>query len=446
MGEMRIAILVLIAACKFAPNATPGTGDDMPVDGSTIGPEPMLSPGGGITGGAIAGRVNVFVIDARSEQPVAGATVGIGGVEGVTDATGLFVALNPGLAGPQTVLVTAPGYRPEQWVGVDGANVTITLTGSPVVTPQATIGGTIAGFQQLGVGAGHFKVAQIGYSQNDAATDGENNLRTPNRTNVCTSQTTADCAFTLTARTGTVMALGAVYDQDTRGNGNPDDDTFTVMTWAYARNVTLADGQMLAGQQLQLVQPADLVTVTTDLGTPPSPNELTSVFGVVGYDLGTAEGVAQAGFTSPQVKSTVVPKRELFGATYRFTSIAMRQDSAAYAIVFRRGNMTTALATGTWLDAPAAPTAMAATGTTIIPVTGAAIQSVKYATDTTELLEILVFDGSTALAVPAGVAIPATGVHADLAAIGATFDVTSFAFDRDREQEFAVTFRRVGVD
>src|SRR5262245_54253280 len=64
--------------------------------------DPKIIPGGGIHDPGIDGEVNVFVIDEDTDAPMADATVRVGTIEGVTDSTGLFVASNDDLTGPQT--------------------------------------------------------------------------------------------------------------------------------------------------------------------------------------------------------------------------------------------------------------------------------------------------------------------------------------------------------
>ena len=113
---MRVAylfasIVLLAAAC----------GDD---GGHDV--DPTLVPGGGVRDPGIDGEVNVYVIDADTDAPIAGAGVLVGDKEGVTDGAGLFVAT--GVSGAQTVAIKATGYATSLWVGLDSANLTAAST------------------------------------------------------------------------------------------------------------------------------------------------------------------------------------------------------------------------------------------------------------------------------------------------------------------------------
>src|SRR5947199_5218060 len=91
--------------------ASCGGNDSAPRPDAPTGnhPPPRVIAGGGIGDGAIDGVVNLYVIDDATRMPVSGATVRVGGMDGTTDATGLFVATS--VEGPQTISVKATGYR-----------------------------------------------------------------------------------------------------------------------------------------------------------------------------------------------------------------------------------------------------------------------------------------------------------------------------------------------
>src|ERR1051325_2158880 len=97
-------------------------------------PPPRVIPGGGIGDGAIDGVVNLYVIDDATRDPIAGATVRVGGLDGSTADTGLFVA--DGVAGPQTISVRAGGYRSELWIAANGANCTVDLKAATAPAPR----------------------------------------------------------------------------------------------------------------------------------------------------------------------------------------------------------------------------------------------------------------------------------------------------------------------
>src|SRR6476646_9847198 len=89
--SMRPACLLAVLAAAISAcgsETTTGT-PDAPTGNH---PPPRIIPGGGIGDGAIDGVVNLYVIDDVSRLPIGNATVRVGTVDGVTDATGLFVA------------------------------------------------------------------------------------------------------------------------------------------------------------------------------------------------------------------------------------------------------------------------------------------------------------------------------------------------------------------
>src|SRR4051812_16012205 len=155
-----------------------GCGDD----GSSKVP-PRVIPGGGIGDGPIDGVANIYVIDDKTRDPVEGATVKVGTVEGTTDATGLFTIED--VKGPQTIVVKADGYRPEMWLGADGVNLTFDMQpATDPVAPKAVLTGTID-VSSIQVPQGHLKLGIVGYSQSDDLGDEENNIKTPNDANIC---------------------------------------------------------------------------------------------------------------------------------------------------------------------------------------------------------------------------------------------------------------------
>lgn len=103
------------------------------VSGGPNHPAPMLVPGGAIGGGHIDGYLNVYVTDTDSNAVIAGAEVkvnGGGACQAATDATGLATfdpSTCPSLKGPVTLDASASGYAPSTAIGVNGANVTMTL-------------------------------------------------------------------------------------------------------------------------------------------------------------------------------------------------------------------------------------------------------------------------------------------------------------------------------
>jgi hypothetical protein len=443
-GPVLICLVAsVIAACttKETPNPDTRTGN---------APPPRVIAGGGIGDGAIDGVVNLYVIDDKTRMPIPNATVRVGSIDGVTDATGLFVATS--VVGPQTVIAKATGYRSEVWFGANGANMTIDLQVADQPAPgHADLSGQITGFAGITVPAGHAKVATIVYSQSDDLGDAANNLPTANDKNTCRAVNPGDgCTFTVTARTGHVGLIAAIFDRDGKGTSDPNDDTMTLIRWAYRPGITVTDGVNQTAQDLTLINTGNVGSQTVDFGVPPA--ALSSVFGVVGLET-AADGVYQLPvFPTPSNTAIQVPALTALGATgYRLTAIAQADasPSAVQSIVVRRAQSSGTFTAGTWL---APPSSVVLTRTTASwgTVSGATVIGIEFTqgtTTVTHLLDMTVFDGSTSVKIPELVALPATGVlDAKLNAIGATgLDVGSFGLDAEKTKLDRVSAQPVTI-
>ena len=156
--------------------------------GGVDGPAPpRLITGGGVGDGPISGTLYVHVADEETREVISSAKVRVGessdpaACEVLTDSTGLAKFQPdscPGLAGAVTVTITASGYAPVTWVGVNGVNLTIPIrNSSPPAVPTATVSGTIAGWSSLPTpGANHQTLAVIGYSGSTNLGDRANEL------------------------------------------------------------------------------------------------------------------------------------------------------------------------------------------------------------------------------------------------------------------------------
>jgi hypothetical protein len=449
---MRSFVLVcvgFVVACGSDYNNNPdaSAGDD------AASVAPRIIPGGGIGDGPINGVVNLYVIDDATRMPISGAAVQVGTVNGTSDSTGLFIAT--GVTGAQTVLASSPGYRSEVWVGANGANVTLDLQAATTATiGHANLSGIITGFSALTVPANHLKVGVVQYSQSDAAGDAANNLATTGQTNICNSAASADCAFTITTRTGSIALVAGIYDLDTKGTTDTSDDTLTFMAWAIQTGISVASGVNVNSLALAIVPAANLNTETIDFGAPPS--GLTSVNGVIGIESPSDGVINLPAFLSSAAPAAAVPKLSGFpGATYRLSGFATVGTAPAQtsSAVLRRGLTGATLSAGTWL---AAPTSVAVTRTSAswTPASGAVAHSVTYSATTTStppvttnFLDITVFDSSTSVTVPTGVALPAAGtLDASVQAIGATIDVTNFSLDDDRAKLTAASSQGMAVN
>ncbi|HEY5920872.1 MAG TPA: carboxypeptidase-like regulatory domain-containing protein [Kofleriaceae bacterium] len=408
---MRALVIVALAACS----------NDV---------DPRVIPGGGVGDGEIDGEVNVHVID-DDDAPIAGATVEVNGQQETTDSKGLVVFSD--VEGAQTIAVKASGYRSEVWVGANGANVTIPMTATGVAPDSATLAGTITGWDTITVPTGHVKAAIVLFSHSDAFGDEANDLQTPAMANICIGG--AVCSWTLLSRTGSVTVTAAIVDRDGKGTPtDPDDDTQSIIGWAYKTGVTVEDGVNQSGLTLALVEAGNLETMTIDQGTPPA--GLSEVTCVPGIEISDDEVVQLPSFVNSDPTMLLAPKRTVFGgtATYRLTAIAQTTsgDMGAQSILLRQGMTTPDLAAGTWL---VTPTDVEITRTTAAwsAVSGAALHSAVWGNGQTELLQITVLASKTAsVEVPSLVALPTSGtLNARVTAIGADLDPNDFSLEDD---------------
>ncbi|MBV8757320.1 MAG: hypothetical protein JO257_08605 [Deltaproteobacteria bacterium] len=410
---------------------------------------PRIIPGGGVGDGAIDGTLHVGVIDTRSYSPISGATVEVGSKMATTNDKGL--ASFSDLSGAQTITVKAANYRSAIWVDANGANVTVPLTQLHEMPPQATLTGTITGYDAITVPTGHVKIAAVFESQTDDLGDPANNLTTPNSGNICLTQTM--CNWTLASRTGTVTLIAAIMDQDTKGTPtDTSDDTRTVIGYAIKTGVVVAASVNQSGLALTSVEAGNLETVTVDYGTPPA--ALTTTGAIVGIEVSKDEVVQlPLAVQIPATTTTmVVPKPTVFAAdaTRRLTAIAQTSsgDKGAQSIVVRHALTSTTLAAGTWLDTP---TGVMATRTSVAydPVAGAKAHSADFVDSNGDTqLEITVFSTKAkTVDIPSLVALPSSGaLTVKVNGIAADFDVTDFSLDTDRDKLTAIAAQPVTVN
>lgn len=423
MHLVRLAVISMIALATAC-------GDDGP-----SGPEPRVIEGGGIGDGPIDGVANLYVIDDRTRDPIAGAQVAVGDQKGMTDETGLFVA--SGVTGPQTVAVTATGFRSEMWVGANGANMTVNLQAAQLAIPgRANITGSIANWGAVVVPQGHLKAALVVYSQTDDIGDPANEIQTANETNLCGSAASGtECNFTVTTRTGQVALLALLIDIDPKGTPDESDDTISFIGYAHKPGLTVVDGQDQTGVQLAVLPGTAIQNATVDFGSPPA--NLNARAAIVGIEVGN-DGVFQLGafIRTPQDATVGVPKLDALGASgYRLTAIATDGDPATQqSVVLRRDLTGTTLPAGAWLTPPASATATR-TGASWQTVDGSTVHSFELETGSTRVVSVTVFDDSTEVTLHESITVPSGALTARVNAIGAPgLDVTNFALDEDREK------------
>lgn len=397
--------------------------------------EPRLIAGGGIGDGEIDGVLHVHVIG-DGDVPIANATVRVGDTDETTDERGL--ATFEDLEGPQTISVKAEGFRSAVWVAANGANVTIPIEPlAPPAPDQATLSGSIPGWDTISVPQGHVKAAIVFYSQTDDLGDDANDIPTPNGGNVC-GIVGSTCNWTLAARTGAVTVIAMIVDRDTRGTpADPNDDTTTVIGWA-SRAVTVEKNVNQSGLELPMIEAGNLQNVAIDLGAPPA--ALTQTSAIVGIELSEDEVIQLPLFLTSDQASVLAPRPQVFGAdaTYRLTAIAQTAsgEDGAQSIVLRRGLREARLEAGTWL---VPPTGLDVTRTraSFSRVEGAKLHTVAYEDAAgRQLLDIAIFDASiTSVDVPALVSLPVSGaLNARVSGIAADLDLGDFSLDEDADR------------
>jgi hypothetical protein len=284
--RLLLPALALLAACGGAAVSTP--------------PAPRFIAGGGLGDGPITVGLNVYVADETTRQPVSGAAVRVGGsaepaaCTATTDSTGLAVFATPActlLGGKQSVTSSATDYAPSTWIGVNAANLTMTIRPMSTSAPafdSAVVTGTISGWKDLPAPAtNHNTLGIIGASADPALDDAANNLpqdtrditvtvagvtaQFPVASNVCIRNAYADdCAWRFKTRTGAQAHYAVVLDQDTKGTDkDATDDTFTVIGWAIKRGLSFAKDQGADGEALTLLPDADMQPFNVTFPSPP---------------------------------------------------------------------------------------------------------------------------------------------------------------------------------
>jgi hypothetical protein len=332
--------------------------------------------------------------------------------------------------------VNAVGYRSAVWVGANGANVTIPIRPlDPPAPDQATLSGSIPGWDTITVAPNHLKAAIVLYSQTDDLDDEGNSIATPNGGNIC-GVALPTCTWTLAARTGPLTIVAMIIDRDTKGTPAGTDDTTAVIGWA-TRTVTVERGVNQSGLELAMVEAGNLENVSIDFGAPPA--GLTQTNAIVGIEVSDDEVIQLPLFLATSTQALLAPKPSVFGAgaTYRLTAVAQTAsgEDGAQSIVLRRGDRDAQLAAGTWL---VPPTGLDVTRTraSFEPVAGAKLHTIAWEdAGGRTLLEISVLDGKqTAVDVPSLVALPTSGaLTARVSGIGADLDLGDFSLEEDAD-------------
>ena len=406
--------------------AAPACGD---VEGQQA-PKPVMVRGGGVGMGPISGVINVFVLDDDTDKPIAGAAVRVGPSAAampcsvVTDSTGLAIFDGKscaGLKGPQSVTASAGAYAPATWIGVNGANLTLSLRASARSTVEtATAQGTIDKWSTLPEPAmNHSTLAVILYSQTHDLGDRANEIQQGKRSvnagilgaidipaNVCVRNVLVDdCSWKMTTRTGRQAHYAVILDQDTKGTPNNDaDDTFTVTGWAVKTGLTFNAGQTATGEALSLLADADMTTMTMAFASAPA--GLDDVAALPLIELGDDGRIIIATpRLDPMTPTARVPRLtgSLSGGRYDVLGIAQdAKDKSQPATLtwLRAVNVASPVMVSRWLIPPSELAASAGTYS-FAAVMGANVHGADFETmDGSRLWSVTLFDNSTSFTLP----------------------------------------------
>jgi hypothetical protein len=322
--------------------------------------------------------------------------------------------------GPVTVTITATGYAPVSWIGVNGTNLTIPIRNSnPPAVATATVSGTIAGWARLPVPPTHHQtLALIAASQSDTLGDRANDLPQGTRnitvgvlvfpvpSNVCViNAAVSDCNWTLTTRTGAQAHVALIVDQF--DNNTPDtdaDDTFTFTGVAIKRGLSFSKDQTANGEVLDMLTDADMQTFTASFASLPSGMDYMGAFPAL--ELGDEGRVA---FVLPALDMTHATSRvpKLTGnlADAHYSLIAQAQDAKdqdrpSSLAWMHDVDVGSTVALSSWLPPPS--NILVSGGTySFSAVAGATVQGAEIQNmQGQRVWSMTIFDGSTSFTLP----------------------------------------------
>lgn len=308
--------------------------------------DPTLISGGGIADPGIDGEVNIYVIDEVTGDPIQGAMVYAGDLEGETDADGLYVAKGDSLSGPTTITAMADDYVTSTWVGANGANVTMPINlqdEGNLGVPQATLEGSIEDWANFTAPNGTVKVAFVAVSASQDDNDPGNEIvQPPGDGNICVGDVA--CDWSLVSRAGRVTVFAFL------GGFDPNDQSIVVTDFAYLAGVTVVDGDDQTGVDLAMAGASDLDDA--DISLPSAPTGTDTIDAIVEVDLG-----ADGRLLLPQTGDLVmpVPSTSVFAdAQYNVLAVAQTTDGedGPQSIRFERDVDVTSASVSTFLAIP----------------------------------------------------------------------------------------------
>ena len=261
-------------------------------------PEPELYPGGGVGGGPIDGRLNLYFVDETTGAALPGVQVMVGAdpltaLLGETGADGLVVFVDPALSGAVDVHAWSVGHVLETTLALAWTNATLLLRpeGAATEGATATISGELTGFDALlEPGPTEYRIARIYYGEPFASLfpfcRHDFSPRGPDSAELRPDTEGGAFSLTVPARPGALYALAGLME--TFGTIDPADDTADWSLLGVVGGLSPAPGGSLEGIDLPLETPLTVFVGVVLAGVPSSFERKDVYFGL---DLG-AQGTA----------------------------------------------------------------------------------------------------------------------------------------------------------
>ncbi|MEZ4401098.1 MAG: IPT/TIG domain-containing protein [Kofleriaceae bacterium] len=236
---------------------------------------------GGLSGGPLAGTINVVVLDTFTKDGIPGAFVVVGDAatspyRGTTDALGQITFSGADLVGPTTVTAWAQGHEVGAFYCVDAANVTLWLRAPlpppeggppPVGTSGARIKGHVVFGDGVGLGSPYWNLVPEPRTATERkriyVTTAAGSLTASPAPPLAAIDYTFDPTqlawpYEVSARPGAlaVVAIAGLYDpaRDPDDNGN---DGFEPFAMGVARGVLVGPGEERTGTDIVVNVPLD---------------------------------------------------------------------------------------------------------------------------------------------------------------------------------------------
>ncbi len=271
---LSLALCLALAGCSdddvAAADAGPGSDRNAArdTDGILNDAAPKLVKGGGTTGGAIRGRLNVHVIDGLTKKPLVGAFVMVGDGkthQGSTDKDGLISFRKAGLNGPVSVTVALKGYTTTTVEGLDAANYTAALgpRGGNFSIKTGACKGTISGWSSLPkLPKNHLHVGMVHFLLDRNLSTPRNSVQQPKGDLNLYSPALGQKEWMVKVPAGAFGVFALIGDYDTKGTKTESDDTFSITHVGVKTGLKVQEGQTLSGVSIPVSPNAYTLNLT----------------------------------------------------------------------------------------------------------------------------------------------------------------------------------------